>query len=190
MYMKNNFSEYSSIHVIRKSNNDDILEAVKAGTCDAALIGKSSFRLFQRDDEDCRVGTVSEKTLLSIQGSFALSVDAGTKCTSLISYVLDLYMSEMKKDGFYDAAWDEVMESGNSKCIAKQESAKFKWTTEEVEPLTLENLSGIFLVHGFAFCLSIVIAVVMKYGSTIKDGFIREMYEGIVYYSEHRWGVY
>lgn len=143
MYMKNNFPEYSSIHLIRKSNNDDILEAVKAGTCDAALIGKSSFRLFQRDDEDCRVGTVSEKTLLSIQGSFALSADAGTKCTSLISYVLDLYMSEMKKDGFYDAAWDEVMKSGNSKCIAKQESAKFKWTTEEVEPLTLENLSGI-----------------------------------------------
>ena len=134
-----------------------------------------SFRLFQRDDEDCKVGTVSEKTLLSIQRSFALSVDAGTKCTFLISYVLDLYMSEMKKDGFCDAAWGEVMKSGNRKCIAKQESAKFKWPIEEVEPLTLENfLSGILLVHGFAFCLSIAIAVVMTYGLTIKDGFIRE----------------
>ena len=96
----------------------------------------------------------------------------------------------MKKDGFCDAAWGEVMKSGNRKCIAKQESAKFKWPIGEVEPLTLENLSGILLVHGFAFCLSIVIAVVMTYGSTINVGFIREMYEGIVYYSEHRWGVY
>ena len=40
MYMKNNFPEYSRIHVIRKGNNDDILEAVKAETCDAALIRK------------------------------------------------------------------------------------------------------------------------------------------------------
>ena len=153
---------YPNAKVERKTSNADVLNGLldEDDLCDAALTGKMSFSLFQHSDENCGslLRRVSDNIFLSVRGSFALKVDAGTHCTSLISHVLDLHMTEMRRDGFLDAAWDQILNKRTNMC----EDRSGSFSEDESTPLKMSDLSGIFLCHAIACFISLSLAIFQK----------------------------
>ena len=161
-YVNASFPTYSQSDKLKKQqDNDQIINGIFTGECDVGLMGKTSFDLFERDEilnADClltRVGAILEY----IPAGFVTKIDTGSKCTSLISYVLDLHMTEMKDDGFFERAWEQIYKTkGYHTCNAENVPEEDMLT----EPLHLNDMGGIFMLHGIACGLSVIIALLLK----------------------------
>ena len=56
-------------------------------------------------NDDCSLGS-DKRVLINLPAGFASAVDSAVLCTSLVSYVLDVHLQEMRKDGFIEEAWN------------------------------------------------------------------------------------
>jgi hypothetical protein len=153
------YSEYSkkTQKVIRNFNNEnEVLNGLLNNECDVALIGKQSYEALQRNDvlnANCSLVWVG-RALEIIPAGFATTIDTGTYCTSLISYVLDLHLDEMEEDGFLDKAWEEAYDNvGSKQCDNSGTSSE-----KEPEPLGMQDMFGIFELHAICSVLSLLLA--------------------------------
>ena len=161
-YVNASFPAYAQSDKLKKQqDNDQIIKGILNGECDVGLMGKTPFDLFERDEilnADClltRVGAILD----FIPAGFVTKIDTGSKCTSLISYVLDLHLTEMKDDGFFERAWEQIYKKkGFNTCNAGNVPE------EDIlsEPLHLTDMGGIFMLHGIACGLSVIIALLLK----------------------------
>ena len=151
--------------VKRKAGNEEILRGVAENECNLGMIGKTTFDLFQRDDGECKLGRVGDDPIVTIHSSFATKMDVGKLCTSLISYVLDLHMSEMKDEGFFDAEWKKVLQQRTESMCSGQEGAMSFFGESESIRLEMKDMWGIFLLHAMAS----LVAFILSYRSWCRD---------------------
>merc|ERR1712150_18543 len=80
------------------------------------------------------------------QAGFATRYDSGSRCTSLISEVIDIHLRDMYEDGFLTEAWENHMLQVYGRQTCGAETTSDDPSTNE-DQLTLKDMGGIFIVH-------------------------------------------
>ena len=160
---------YADILLVRKQTEREVFQGLIDGDCRIAVAPVNAFELYVRSpiNSDCSIK--SDKRVIEIlSGGLATAIDSGTLCTSLIDNVLDLYMTQMKADGFMEKVWNNhLIKVGDQTCLAEEDIPGTGLTgglsgdldTETVS-LTLEEMAGIFILHGICASLALVFALV------------------------------
>ena len=170
-------AKYPQMVLVRKQTEAGMFQALRqpwyggGGGCAAvltnlgtvdSLVGKAEINY------DCRVVT-SGRILMNLPAGFATSVDAGVFCTSLLHYVLDVHMQEMRADGFIDEAWqNHLAKSRTIDCSSKNAkggggnnlSGALATTDSNTRlSLTMRNMGGIFITHAMLSMLALAVAL-------------------------------
>ena len=151
------FAEPKKGMVLWKNSNDELLKGILDGDCEVGLIGESTFHLYQRiTHKNCKLIKVGE-SLKATRAGFATKMDSGIFCMSLISYVLDLHLLEMKDDGFFHDTWDRTLDQqGDNKCSSDKKPSFFEWEDDTLgDPLEIRDMWGIFNLHAMASLASL-----------------------------------
>lgn len=148
--------------LVRMNNEKQVLEGLNNGVCVAALVPLASYDTYKRDvsvNSECRL-TWEGRVELNIPSGFATAIDTGTFCSSLISYVVDLHMTQMQADGFLDRAWKRhLARVGDHTC--SESIVEVENPLEEItNRLSLREMAGIFIVHGFLTLVAALLAFV------------------------------
>ena len=159
---------YSDVQLVRKRFERDVFEGLKNGDCRVAIAPVNSYEIYVRSstmNADCSIQ--SEKRVIEIiSAGLATAVDSGTLCTSLIDNVIDLHLSEMIADRFIERLWNaHLQKAGDTACLAEGDipGASNSLVTdadEETVSLTLEEMSGIFILHGMFAAIALTIALI------------------------------
>lgn len=145
--------------VVRKDSYGEVLNGLLDDECDIALIGKQPFEGFKRNFTKCTIMPTG-KSPGYIPASFVSKVDTGTLCTSLMASVLDLHMNEMDNDGFIQYLWNEHYDQiGNAKSDCNDSGA----ADENPDPLSMNDIFGIFAVHGICSAFSLFLAFFFRF---------------------------
>ena len=107
---------------------------------------------------DCTLQWVGRVVDMSSAGP-AVLVDAGHYCTSLIGSVFDYYLKEMIRDGFVEKAFDRYAASVATHTCPEDEMPS---DLDDSFRLTMVDMGGIFLIHGVACVLGLVLSLVQR----------------------------
>ena len=153
-------ARYPTINLVRKTTQEEVFQALLNGDCLIAATQASAFEVHQRNADinvDCRLNWVGHVVHI-IPSGFAVAVDSGNLCTSLISHSLDIHMSNMKADGTMDRIWQgHLQKVGDHNCLDTSHSEYAKRTTSD--GLTVTDMGGIFIMHAFFSLFSIGLAL-------------------------------
>ena len=157
--------KYPDMNVVRKESEKGVFDGLRLPWngpeqgCGAALTNLGAYENYRNNKEtnfDCSL-TTERRIIQSLPGGFATSVDTGNLCTSLISYVLNLLIFEMIEDGFVENAWrDHIAKISQTNCPDQVEINKH---IDGKYQLSLKDMAGIFIVHGFLMLTAVSIAV-------------------------------
>jgi hypothetical protein len=104
--------KYPNANLVRYPGTKEMMLGLKNKECVIAAIEVANYDVLKRDAEvngDCTLkwqGRVEQ----IVPSGIATLVDTGVLCTSLISYVLDYHLTEMRADGFIDQMWEDHLE--------------------------------------------------------------------------------
>jgi hypothetical protein len=174
-FLRKNYPTFSkSDKVVRKRGLFSVMEGLKNDDCDVAVTGKTYFDTSKNNEylnKDCTFTWVGEY-VQSIPAGMATAIDTGTYCTSLISYVLDLHMNEMKIEGGSGgkSVYEKIMDSYSMKrenvtdheMCNKPESEINQINTvfeDDSTSLSMKDTGGIFLFHAIASIASVCLAL-------------------------------
>lgn len=160
--------------VVRKKDFNEVMKGLFAKDdeepCDLAITGKTFFDESVKNDElnqGCELTWVGD-ILEPVPAGLVTAVDTGSNCTSLISYVLDIHMNEMKttydtEKSNYKRILDEFV-NRNTKDVKKC-SKNGAADGEETQSLSLDisDVGGIFVVHLLACFVSLSLAAGQYY---------------------------
>eukprot|EP00543_Licmophora_paradoxa_P004492 CAMPEP_0202446090 /NCGR_PEP_ID=MMETSP1360-20130828/4723_1 /ASSEMBLY_ACC=CAM_ASM_000848 /TAXON_ID=515479 /ORGANISM="Licmophora paradoxa, Strain CCMP2313" /LENGTH=685 /DNA_ID=CAMNT_0049062521 /DNA_START=180 /DNA_END=2237 /DNA_ORIENTATION=- len=156
---------YPEATLIPKPFEDEVLRGVLDGDCDVAASSVAAFQTYRRSQQlnhDCSLKWEG-RVVHSVKGGLAVAVDTGVLCTSLISYVLDFHLMNMKTDGFLENAWNEYLDNvGDNHCQTKQEQEDaiiMSGDDETGRSLTMQDLGGIFILHAILAVVAICVAL-------------------------------
>jgi len=174
---------YPSATLVRRDTGKDATMSLTGGECDIALLPHSDYDTFRRDEElnsDCSLvwtGTVEKY----VPSGLATAVDTGAYCTSLISHVLDFHILEMKTEKFFDRVLEEYHSRiGDQNCLADSAAAAAALDEsggEDTFSLSIEEMSGIFIVHFTISGIALLIATV-KYFSVRRKTRLESVDDG------------
>lgn len=159
--------KYPGMNLIRKETEGQVFEALRGSLfgspgCSVALTNYGTFQIYQGNKDvnyDCSL-TTEKRVVQSLPSGFATKVDTADKCTSLVSYVLNLHMTEMIIDGFIDVAWENHMSKISSIDCFAREVAQESTSERKSFSLSLRNTAGIFLMHGILLIVALLVAFV------------------------------
>ena len=172
-FLRKNYPTFSkSDKVVRKRGLFSVMEGLKNDDCDVAVTGKTYFDTSKNNEylnKDCTFTWVGEY-VQSIPAGMATAIDTGTYCTSLISYVLDLHMNEMKIEGGSgeESAYEKIMDSfsmnkENTTEVCNVPGSKMRNSNDllggESVSFGIADIGGISLVHAIASIISVSMAV-------------------------------
>ena len=108
---------------------------------------------------------------MSLPAGFATAVDSAIQCTSLISYVMDVHLREMRQDGFSDAAWDaHIQKVATQTCPAvTQAVADTRAAKTQGFSLTIKDMGGIFCFHGAMSALALIFAFYQRFNTSRRN---------------------
>lgn len=162
-------TRYPSSILRRCATEREVYDALIDGYCEVALVPRYSYETFRRNravNTDCVLewqGRVEH----FVPSGMATLVDAGSLCTSLISYVLDYYLLEMQTDGFLERAWESHLEPvGDQVCydlVDMEASVLSPDDDEDTYSLSVEEMAGIFITHAAMSFVALSIALVQYY---------------------------
>mmetsp|Transcript_4288 Transcript_4288/g.6636 ORF Transcript_4288/g.6636 Transcript_4288/m.6636 type:complete len:608 (-) Transcript_4288:117-1940(-) len=157
--------DFGSGSLIRKSNEEEVLQGVLNGECKVAALTRSSWDT--RKHNYCELEWLG-RMYRSVAAGFATRHDSGTKCTSLISEVIEIHFRDMIDEGFVKNAWEDHLKkiSGASTCSAELELEE---SDIESQRLTFKSMAGIFICHAAISILVIAFTVVAKYTGKIQE---------------------
>lgn len=163
--------KYPEMNIIRKDTEQEKFEALRlplfqghAG-CKATLTNLGTFQLFQGNidvNDDCSLSS-EKRVVQNLPSGFATGVDTGTLCTSLVSYVMNIHLTEMFADGTIASAWDNhISRMATINCTEKVAEANKNRPIDEDEnfSLRLEEMGGIFIMHLALTIIAILLAFV------------------------------
>jgi len=134
------------------------------GKCDLVADYADTFetaRLNKTLNPDCSLEWVGRAVDVG-SGGPANIVDAGVYCTSLVGNVFDYYMEDMHRDGFIEKAKERLFNSVATHSCPKQAETEASPDAEESSQLTMVDMGGIFLVHGIACVLGLLISYTQR----------------------------
>lgn len=150
--------------LVRKESEGELFDALKKpwyggqGGCGLVLTNMGTFQVYQSQkssNADCSL-TSDMRVILHLPAGFATAVDSGILCTSLVSYVLDLHLQEMKADGFIDQAWENHIEKIST--VSCDEPSTSSSSLKSNFSLGLKDMGGIFIMHAVMMILSLTFA--------------------------------
>jgi len=158
---------YPRANMVRKELEGDVLHGLwETDGCEMAAVPTQSFFRYKKLsslNNDCSLRWLG-RTIHSVNAGFATSIDTGTFCTSLISYVFDIHMLELKADGVLDQVWEEYHRWSTDQTCREDESPKsYGNDGSEEKSLSIQDLLGIFLFHLFLCTVSILMALCQHY---------------------------
>lgn len=151
----------NSPNVVGFDSTEDQFQGLNAGKCDLAVTEVYSWEYWERQsnvNSNCNLEWIG-KAYKFIPAGFATISDSGSKCTSLITDVINYWMWNLKEEGFIDQAWQNHLDRLATKTCAQEESTDSSQSTTQ---MTMENMGGIFVFHGMLSVLSIIMASVYK----------------------------
>jgi Ligand-gated ion channel len=162
--------KYPDMNVVRKESEREIFDALRLpwdgiGTeqgCGATLTNVGTFDNYRGTKEvnwDCSL-TTEKRVVQTLPAGFATAVDTGVLCTSLISYVLNLFITEMIADGFVGNAWENHLNKIST--ISCSAEARTDDKSGRSFSLSLKDMAGIFIVHGALMVIAVFYALVDK----------------------------
>ena len=164
--------EYPNLVMRRYTSEEDVFTALIKGQCLAAASQLSAFEVYERTESingDCTLKW-DGRFVYIIPSGMATAIDTGTLCTSLITYVIDVHMAEMKVDGFLDEAWkNHLSKIGNHECAADVNEDSDD--TSQLA-LSLTDMGGIFILHAFCSFFAVCLAFFQFFywkGHTTKE---------------------
>jgi hypothetical protein len=172
-------SMYEDLTLVGKSSEAEIFRGLRKpiaeGGCQAVVHQYNSFELYEHTHDvnyDCAIS--SEKRIVTnLPAGMATIVDNGpasesdqdgpSKCTSLISHVIDYHLTAMMNEGFMEDAWRKHLQrTATVQCTFKQTSAD-NMGFEETVSLSVHDVGGIFIVHVVLSCLAVAMATYQFY---------------------------
>ena len=167
------------IITIGKDSEKDIFTALRKPAsedgCDAVAHQFNSYEIYEHDktvNYDCTVAS-ERKVQIVLPAGMATRVDNGpisreegdpSKCTSLISHVLDYHLTNMANDGFLREAWQQHLgKIGTIECYADVNVGNEGGNDDETFSLTVQDVGGIFIVHAVLSTLAMLLAVYQFY---------------------------
>jgi hypothetical protein len=159
--------KYPQLILVRKDTHQEVFQGLReswyrgGGGCGILAINLGTLELYQSQaatNYDCTLSS-EKRVVLNLPAGFATAVDAGEFCTSLISYVLDLHLKEMRSDGFIDAAWRSHVQSlATVDCESPSDGAGNGWEEDNVS-LGMHDMGGIFITHGILSIIALLFAL-------------------------------
>lgn len=165
---------YPSLNIVRKATEKETFDALRQDWysgrkgCGVTLTNLGTFQVYQGDKEvnaDCSL-TSEFRVIRNLPSGFATAVDTGLMCTSLVSHVLNIHLTEMEYEGFIDQAWqDHLRKIATIDCQEQAQEAKSEEELEREEDefdysLSLNNMAGIFILHGALTLVALAFALV------------------------------
>ena len=165
--------KYPELNLVRKDTEGGMFEGLGLGWysgqggCGALLTNLGTYDVYRTQastNADCSLAS-DQRVLMSLPAGFATAVDSAIQCTSLISYVMDLHLQEMRQDGFIDGAWDAHIEKVATKtCPAVTQSvADSRAAKSQGFSLTIKDMGGIFCFHFAMSALALLFAFYQRY---------------------------
>lgn len=152
-------TKYPAANLVRKKSEEEMFMGLNAGECQAVITKMSTFQLYERKSNvniDCSLKWAG-RTVQIVNGGFATAIDTGTLCTSLVSYVLDLHLVQMKADGFIERAWESHLQGITDQTCTNPEAGSGDADGDYVR-LGINEMGGIFAFHGILCAVSIAVA--------------------------------
>lgn len=154
--------DYPKTNLVEVDGITMTYEFLQEGKCDLVADGFSTFDRVKRNqtiNPDCSLEWIGRVEYVS-SGGPACVVDAGFLCTSLVGHVIEYYMKEMEYDGFLDSAFENFLDSiSNHQCLDLDDSGD----EEESSRLTLVDMGGIFVTHGIACVLALLVSFFQRW---------------------------
>lgn len=162
-------TQYPDMNIVRKETESEIFLGMRekwygaSQGCGVGLTNLGTFQLYQRNKSvnwDCSL-TTQKRVVQTLPAGFANKVDTGIKCTSLVSYVMNLHLNEMITDGFVERAWtDHLDRISSTTCSGDSlESNAAGDDTDGNFSLSLEDMAGIFILHVALTLLAVLFAM-------------------------------
>lgn len=156
-------SLYPGLQII-DANNGNMVTKMVDGECDGVIHGADDWATQSRTKKynaNCTNAKVGD-TIFVVDAGWAVSADFGIKCTSLIREVMNIYLTEMKLDGFIDnakARWRELPSTTDMSACPESGSAAEE---DETTPLGIARFEGIFEILAGCIVVSLIWSVVTK----------------------------
>lgn len=160
--------KHPELKLVRKSTEEDMFLGLSldwyggGGGCGALLTNLGTYDIYASQlstNSDCSLGS-DKRVLLNLPAGYATAVDTAIKCSSLVNYVMDLHLQEMRAEKFIQTAWDNHVAKGstmqcndpNAGTSASNGAPKKDKNSSGSNSLSMKEMGGIFLAH-FGLCL-------------------------------------
>jgi len=161
---------------VRKEDLNGSLQGVLEGDCTVAAVAMGVWQTWRRhSDWSCQLEWIGRK-YKDIPAGFATRHDAGEKCTSLISEVMDIHLMDMLDDGTIQRLWEDHLKTqhGEPQCrddllltttttSSSSSSSSTKGEEDGEDRLSLQNMGGIFIFHYMVSILALLLALYGKW---------------------------
>ena len=158
--------KYPNIQLVRKRSARAVYDGLNNGDCKIAASPVNTYELYVRTtdvNKDCLIKS-PKRVIEIIPAGIATAVDSGTRCTSLVDNVIDLHLTQMKAEKFIEGVWNaQIQRVGDQSCLAEESIDKGLTGGEddsETVSLSLEEMAGIFILHGILASIALFIALV------------------------------
>ena len=158
------------MNIVRKETESEIFTGMRENWygasqgCGVGITNLGTFQLYQRNKDvnyDCSL-TTQQRVVQNLPAGFATAVDAGIRCTSLVSYVLNLHLNEMIADEFVAKAWGKHLNRISGAQCGGDGVEMMTGAGGETEDgnfsLSLEDMAGIFILHVILTFLAVMCA--------------------------------
>ena len=153
--------------LVRKKIEDDIFFGVKRGECTLAITNVGTWDNYkERSDVNggCQMDWIG-RVFKFVQAGFASLSDSGTLCSSLIKDVLNVHLTEMKEDGFFEQAWRRHLEgTSDISCNSDTQDTDSDGSSQ----LSLQDMGGLFIIHYIVTALAICMAIFTRWNTRRK----------------------
>ena len=167
--------KYPAAVLIHRSSQRDVFASLRKDECVVAVVPQNSYDTYSRDEDvngDCSLSWVGRVERF-VPSGLTTAVDSGTLCTSLVTHVLDYHLLQIQTDGFLERAWESHLERvGTQNCVQEQGVSAETNGDSETFSLSIQDLAGIFIVHGILSSTALLVGVVkffMKRRTPAKD---------------------
>jgi len=149
-------------NMLRFLNEADCITAMNSGRCQGVVTKVATYEIYQRTakfNEQCNLKW-SGKVEQFVSGGFALPVDTGSRCTSLVHHTIDYHLMQLKATGEIDKIWEEFLtETTDNTCVEKKQVDMGGGNDSQMTSLALIDIGGIFLFHAVFCCISLLISL-------------------------------
>jgi hypothetical protein len=97
-------ADFPNARLVRTYDSRGVYEGVQSGNCTIGITSFSAWTSYQYDasvNGDCSLEWIG-RSYKFVPAGFATKADSGVLCTSLLRDVINLFMDQMKADGFVD----------------------------------------------------------------------------------------